>query len=699
MEKSAEILAQEGHLTTEQLTSCLQLVSQCLGGNASNKVGFLGLWWGMFWDVFVVKCSSGAPPGSVTMSSLLSQMAGRPSPVMPIASPSPSPTLDPNEAHRQRLAAALSSVGLAGRDPSTLTPTEKAAVNSALQQMGSPVIKSLAPAVSHLSIQQQLAQYQQLVLQQHQQQQIMFQQYQQLMMQMQMMASGRTSKPLIPMPGPPQPPTAMPIQPSRPAPVSTRRLSSPTDQVYDEDEGQYMQQQPPAPTIHQTAMESAAMKSVMMAGQKRPRVFMDSQTKETARQFLNMPDVDDADDTHKMVAVGASLLPLAEYDVHTKRVSSIHITCDSKYVISAGHDRRIVVYDTTSLKMLGELPITHKERITRIRCTRIGKRRLLASSSFDRTVQLWDFGQCNEELGTLPTEPFQKFTDHPALITSLDFASEADPETDVADLVATCDSEGNVVIRSIKQNKIIYSRPSTKSATIRMATFVSDRDHFLAMAIDERVEILDWRADKIVYTIVPANKKPVLGISWDRGVLAVVTAEEVFVWSVDFGLHLPLAESFTGKCVATYKVQADKINAIQVTRDGSLPPETFLKARQDRIIVIGGYQKIIVWRIQFDRTPGSKAEIDTRQVSYSVPAHTDLVAALFSGGLNERDPFVVSGGFDHKVIIWKLKHNQPNVVVETPDVSIPTTSSVDDLATPVDFDPVSMFLNTDDLSE
>ena len=113
-----------------------------------------------------------------------------------------------------------------------------------------------------------------------------------------------------------------------------------------------------------------------------------------------------------------------------------------------------------------------------------------------------------------------------------------------------------------------------------------------------------------------------------------------------------------------------------------------------------------MWRIDFDRVSASGKK-DERSLCYGVDAHDDLVAWI-TATTNHASHVVATGGFDNKVIMWKLDAILEHQVMEQTSMQVQTLPQpavvvqaeklpVEELAQPIDFDPISMFLNTDDL--
>lgn len=668
---------------------------------------------------------------------------------------------------RLRLNMAMGAVGLTGRDPGTLSTAEKAAVATALQSMPAkpPPSSTTAATQAVQQMQQQLLHCQSVIAQQQKQQQLMAQQYQQLVAQLQQVLGvggghmkppqqqqqqqqqpplqprqGGPKSPMMtidaeeammkylqgttpPPPGPMQPAPSYPMNPMgmHPSMGAPSTLAVPQPQI--------------AYTLgaQQTAMESMAQR---LAGVKRPRSESMTAVSHPADAFLNMPDFEgaagsssssggagssygasntslplsEATGDRRRSDVGADLILIRSFDkIHDLRIASVHASVDSMLIVAAGRDKRVSVFNAANQTLIGVLPVLHRERVTRARFALAGARRYLVTGSFDRSIHVWDLGLVGTPLDRLPEEPLAIYKDdHGGLPVSLDTSSLADPVTGSIDIFASCDTEGVLIIRSIQDGTILHRRHDASGAMVRMIGFEPNGDAHIALSLESRVDIYNWRTGQIVYTISPPDGRPVIGVSWDPGLIIVTTDAACYAWVVDFCLppSAKPSESYTGRCVAIFNPRGVKLNAGIIVRDGDAPLETFMVSRQSRIILVGGWRRIFVWRIDFDRVSASGKK-DERSLCYGVDAHDDLVAWI-TATTNHASHVVATGGFDNKVIMWKLDAILEHQVMEQTSVPVQTLPQpavvvqaeklpVEELAQPIDFDPISMFLNTDDL--
>ncbi|KAK8619965.1 hypothetical protein V6N13_066458 [Hibiscus sabdariffa] len=151
------------------------------------------------------------------------------------------------------------------------------------------------------------------------------------------------------------------------------------------------------------------------------------------------------DDTDPRDAVGEwSIVPnlnatsgFSFMEVNSVRASSSKVTCchfpsDGKLLATGGHDKKAVLWYSDTLKLKSKLE-EHSGLITDVRFSPSMSR--LATSSFDKTVRVWDADSPGYSLRT--------FMGHSGNVMSLDFHSTKD------DLICPCDGDGEIRYWSI----------------------------------------------------------------------------------------------------------------------------------------------------------------------------------------------------------------------------------------------------------
>lgn len=141
LDRTAEALAQEALLNTDQVTACMQIASQALGPTGSNGSGagsLLAQWWGGFWELVVWRASGQAAvpvPPAITVGGVMKRFGDVVIPSPPPAPPQYQYLQQTSMDQRLRLMVALQRTGLIGRDLNSLTMHEKSRLVTALRSI------------------------------------------------------------------------------------------------------------------------------------------------------------------------------------------------------------------------------------------------------------------------------------------------------------------------------------------------------------------------------------------------------------------------------------------------------------------------------------------------------------------------------------------------------------------------------------
>ncbi|KAL5783191.1 hypothetical protein ACOSP7_008220 [Xanthoceras sorbifolium] len=132
------------------------------------------------------------------------------------------------------------------------------------------------------------------------------------------------------------------------------------------------------------------------------------------------------------VSQGFSFKEVNSVRASTSKVVCCHFSSDGKLLATGGHDKKAVLWYTDTLKSKTNLE-EHSSLITDVRFSPSMSR--LATSSFDKTVRVWDADNPGYSLRT--------FMGHSASVMSLDFHPNKD------DLICSCDGDGEIRYWSI----------------------------------------------------------------------------------------------------------------------------------------------------------------------------------------------------------------------------------------------------------
>lgn len=276
------------------------------------------------------------------------------------------------------------------------------------------------------------------------------------------------------------------------------------------------------------------------------------------------------------------------------KVVCCHFSSDGKLLASAGHEKKVVLWNMETLQT-ETTSEEHSLIITDVRF-RPGSMQL-ATSSFDRTVRLWN--------ALDPSYCLNTFNGHSSQVTSVDFHPK---KTEVL-----CSCDGNGEIRYWNVNQYSCSRVS-KGATAQVR-FQPRIGQLLAAAAENVVNIFDLETDRKTRTL-QGHSKEILCVCWDaKGeFLASVSQDCVKVWSLTSG---------------------DSI--YELSSNGNKFQSCVFHPSFPNLLVIGGYQSLELWNIIEKQT-------------MSVTAHEGLISALAGSPITG---MVSSASQDKSVKLWK----------------------------------------------
>ncbi|KAI4296766.1 hypothetical protein L6164_036692 [Bauhinia variegata] len=279
------------------------------------------------------------------------------------------------------------------------------------------------------------------------------------------------------------------------------------------------------------------------------------------------------------------------------KVLSCHFSSDGKVLASAGHEKKVVFIWNMETFDCVSTSEAHSLLITDVRF-RPGST-IFATSSFDRTVKIWDAAKPNKSLF--------KFTGHAEQVMSLDFHPRK------ADLLCSCDN--NDIIRLWNLNLSVCMHV-IKGAS-KQVRFQPRFGKLLATATGNSINVIDIESNSLLYNL-KGHVKDVLSICWEASgnYIASVSEDKACMWSVISG----------GKCIHELCLNGNKFQSCAFHPGYS------------NLVVIGGYQSLELW------SPSESSK------SWGIPAHKGLIAGLAESQQNQ---MMASASHDHCVKLWK----------------------------------------------
>ncbi|XP_043720042.1 transcriptional corepressor LEUNIG_HOMOLOG-like isoform X2 [Telopea speciosissima] len=277
------------------------------------------------------------------------------------------------------------------------------------------------------------------------------------------------------------------------------------------------------------------------------------------------------------------------------KVVCCHFSSDGKLLASAGHEKKAVLWNMDTLQT-ESTPEEHTLIITDIRFRPNSTQ--LATSSFDRTVRLWN--------ATEPSYSLHTYAGHNSHVMSLDFHPKK------TDVFCSCDGNGEIRFWNVNNQ---YSCTKVFKGGMAQVRFQPRIGQLLAAAAENVVSIFDVESDRQTQSL-QGHSKEVNSICWDTNgdYLASVSQDCVRVWSLT-----------SGECIHELSSNGNKFHSC------------VFHPRYSTLLVIGGYQSLELWNMAENK-------------SMTVPAHEGLIAAVAQSPVTG---MVASASHDKSVKLWK----------------------------------------------
>ncbi|WJX11060.1 hypothetical protein P8452_01716 [Trifolium repens] len=276
------------------------------------------------------------------------------------------------------------------------------------------------------------------------------------------------------------------------------------------------------------------------------------------------------------------------------KVVCCHFSSDGKLLASAGHDKKVVLWNMETLQTQST-PEEHTAIITDVRFRPNSTQ--LATSSFDTTVRLWDAAETSFSL--------QAYSGHTSHVASLDFHPKKN------DIFCSCDDNNEIRLWNISQ----YSCTRVFKGGSTQVRFQPRSGHLLAAASGNVVSVFDVETDRQMHSL-QGHSAEVHCVCWDTNgdYLASVSQESVKVWSLA-----------SGDCIH------------ELTSSGNMFQSCVFHPNYSNLLVIGGYQSLELWNMAENKC-------------MTIPAHEGVISAVAQSPVTG---MVASASHDKSVKIWK----------------------------------------------
>ncbi|KAB2057100.1 hypothetical protein ES319_A11G147600v1 [Gossypium barbadense] len=289
------------------------------------------------------------------------------------------------------------------------------------------------------------------------------------------------------------------------------------------------------------------------------------------------------------------------------KVTCCHFSSDGKFLASAGHDKKVVLWNMDTLRTVSS-PEEHKLVITDVRFRPNSTQ--LATASVDKSVRIWDAAK--------PSYCVQAYNGHSSPVMSLDFHPRK------TELFCFCDNDNEIHYWNLN----LFSCMRMSKGGMAQVRFQPRLGHFLAAASDKVVSIFDVETDRQILTF-QGHSEIVNYICWDVNgdYLASVSHDLVKLWSVA-----------TGECIQ------------ELSSGGNQFHSCVFHPSYSTLLVIGGIS-LIFCILFFSMGPQSLELWNMAEnKSMTIPAHENIISALAQspvGGI------VATASHDGSVKLWK----------------------------------------------
>ncbi|KAB2602111.1 transcriptional corepressor LEUNIG-like [Pyrus ussuriensis x Pyrus communis] len=297
---------------------------------------------------------------------------------------------------------------------------------------------------------------------------------------------------------------------------------------------------------------------------------------------------------HKDSSKGFTFGEVGCIRTRNSKVTCCHFSSDGKLLASAGHDKKVVLWNMDTLQTQSTAE-EHKLVITDVRFRPNSSQ--LATASFDKSVRLWDAAN--------PNYCLQAYTGHNSPIMSLDFHPKK------TDLFCFCDHDNEIRYWNI--NPFSCTR-SYKGGTAQVR-FQPKTGQLLAAASDKLVSIFDVETDRQMHSF-QGHSDIVNFICWNANgdCLASVSQNLVKIWSLA-----------SGECIQ------------ELSSNGNHFHSCVFHPSYSTLLVIGGISSLELWNMAENK-------------SMTIAAHENIISALAQ---SPDTGMVASASHDSSVKLWK----------------------------------------------
>ncbi|CAH2059758.1 unnamed protein product [Thlaspi arvense] len=292
---------------------------------------------------------------------------------------------------------------------------------------------------------------------------------------------------------------------------------------------------------------------------------------------------------HAETSKGFSFNEVSSIRRSTSKVICCNFSSDGKLLASAGHDKKVFIWNMETLQT-ESTPEEHGHIITDVRFRPNSTQ--LATSSFDKTIKIWDASDPGYYLRTI--------SGHTAPVMSLDFHPKK------TELFCSCDGNNDIRFWNIN---------ATNFGASTQVRFQPRIGQLLAAASENIVSIFDVELERRVH-MLKGHSSSVHSVCWNPTgeLVASVSEDSVKLWSLS-----------SGDCIHELSSSGNKFHSC------------VFHPSYPNLLVIGGYQSLELWNTLENKC-------------MTIPAHECVISALAQ---SPSTGMIASASHDKSVKIWK----------------------------------------------
>jgi len=302
---------------------------------------------------------------------------------------------------------------------------------------------------------------------------------------------------------------------------------------------------------------------------------------------------------------------------HEQSVLAIAVDPSGRYIVSAGKDRSLKLWDTKSSKLLTAKPQAHESAIYDVAISPDGKS--LASASNDATIRIWEISEVDGKV-QLSDKPKYTLQKHTGSVHAVDFHPSNSQR------LVSAGADRTVRLWSVDTGKEIMLI-SAHYGSVRDVAFSPDGNEIVSGSGDNMVRVWDANTGVQKRLLQMAHKDEVFSVAFDS------TGDRIVSSSSDRSIRI--WEAKTGKLVGDESLRG---------HDGTVYSAIF-SADNKTVISTGSDRTIRFWDV------GTAIAIST------IPeAHSSSIWDLALSGDGKQ---LTSSSSDAAVKVWDVANDRP----------------------------------------